>query len=260
MKVVIFAGGIGSRISEESLLKPKPMIEIGGKPILWHIMKIYMSQGFNEFIICLGYKGYMIKEYFVNYFMNNSDITVDVKNNVVSFHQSSADDFKVTLSDTGLDTQTAGRLKRVQPYIGNEEFMLTYGDGVADVDLKKLVDFHQRHGKIATVTSVLPEGRFGAIEMNDHGVIQNFLEKPHGDGHWINGGFFMLKPEVFDYLDADADHQMWEDGPMQKLTVDHQLVAYRHDGFWRCMDALRDKHILEELWGSGNAPWKTWKE
>lgn len=260
MKVVIFAGGIGSRISEESLLKPKPMIEIGGKPILWHIMKIYMAQGFNEFVICLGYKGYMIKEYFVNYFMNNSDITVDVKNNQVSFHQSSADDFKVTLCDTGLDTQTAGRLKRIQSYLGNETFMLTYGDGVADVDLKKLADFHRRHDKIATVTSVLPEGRFGALEMNNQGLIQNFREKPQGDGHWINGGFFMLKPEVFHYLDNHADVEMWEDGPMQRLMEDQQLVAYRHDGFWRCMDALRDKHILEELWGSGNAPWKIWTE
>ncbi len=260
MKTVIFAGGVGSRISEESHNKPKPMIEIGGKPILWHIMKIYRTQGFNEFIICLGYKGHLIKEYFLNYFMHNAALTVDVKNNSIEIHHAPSDDFKVTLVDTGIETKTAGRLKQIQSYIGNEKFMLTYGDGVADIDLKKLLAFHDAHQKIATVTAVLPEGRFGGIEMSGTGLISRFNEKPQGDGHWINGGFFVLNAEVFNYLDENSDHQMWEEAPMAKLTRASELMAFRHHGFWRCMDAMRDKYVLEEMWSSGAAKWKMWSE
>lgn len=241
-------------------MKPKPMIEIGGKPILWHIMKIYMAQGFNDFIICLGYRGFMIKEYFVNYFLNNSDITVDIKNNKVQILQATSDNFRVTLAETGLDTKTAGRLKRIHSYLGNEEFMLTYGDGVADVNLNDLLAFHHQHQKIATVTAVQPEGRFGGIDMGNDGIIHNFQEKPDGDRHWVNGGFFVLKPEVFNYLDENSDNQMWEGEPMEQLTEAGELTAFRHNGFWRCMDAMRDKYILEEMWSKGNAAWKIWKE
>jgi len=258
MKVVIFAGGIGSRISEESHLKPKPMIEIGGKPILWHIMKIYASQGFSDFVICLGYKGYMIKEYFLNYYLHNSDITVDLKSNDVQIHDTFSEHFNVTLVDTGLNTRTAGRLKRVQKYVGDQPFMLTYGDGLADIDLNNLIRFHRGHGRTATVTAIQPEGKFGGLEFDEKGAVQHFKEKPAGDGHWINGGFFVLEPSVFTFLDEKADAQMWEDDPMEKLTNAGQLMAYRHPGFWRCMDALRDKVVLEELWESGNAKWKTW--
>lgn len=258
MKIVIFAGGIGTRISEESHLRPKPMIEIGGKPILWHIMKMYEHHGYNDFIICLGYKGYMIKEYFMNYFMHNSDVTIDVKNNKVEVHQSNIESFKVTLVDTGLHTKTAGRLKRVQGHIDNEDFMLTYGDGVADINLKELVDFHNSHGKIATLTAIQPEGKFGGMDIKQEGVVSIFKEKPKGDGYWINGGFFVLKPAIFKYLNDDIDSTMWEESPLEDLTRDGELIAYQHEGFWKCMDALRDREELENLWSTGQAKWKTW--
>ena len=258
MKVVIFAGGMGTRISEESQLRPKPMIEIGGKPILWHIMKIYESYGFNDFIICLGYKGYMIKEYFINYYMHNSDLTVDLATNDVEIHQTKAERFKITLVDTGLETKTAGRLQKIQKHIGNETFMLTYGDGVTDLNLQHLLAFHQQHGKTATVTSIQPAGRFGSLDVDDKNNVNRFIEKPKGDGYWINGGFFILDPNIFDYLQGDCDDIMWEDGPLEKLALDGELFAYKHKGFWKCMDALRDKIELEELWNTGNAKWKNW--
>jgi len=258
MKVVIFAGGLGTRLSEETQLKPKPMVEVGGKPILWHIMKIYASQGYNDFVICLGYKGYMIKEYFINYFYHNSDLTIDLKNNQIEVHDTFAENIKVTLVDTGLNTKTAGRLQRIKKFIDTEDFMLTYGDGVANVDLKELSDFHKAHGKACTVTAVQPEGRFGGMEFGADGKVDAFKEKPVGDGHWINGGFFMLNKSVFDLLEEDADVQMWEDRPMDKLTSNSELMAYKHNGFWRCMDALRDKVILDEMWEAGNPKWKTW--
>jgi len=258
MKVVIFAGGMGSRISEESHLKPKPMIEIGDKPILWHIMKYYGSFGFNEFIICLGYKGYIIKEYFMNYYIHNSDVTIELNNNKVDVHFTSAESFKVTLVDTGLKTATAGRLKRVQKYVGDDNFMLTYGDGLTDLDLGALLEFHKKHGKVATVTAIQPEGRFGGMELTGDGTVQAFIEKPRGDGRWINAGFFVLKPEIFKYLDEQADQIMWEEEPMRMLTKDKQLVAFKHSGFWKCMDHMRDKTELEELWNGKKAKWKIW--
>jgi len=258
MKVVIFAGGMGSRISEESHLKPKPMIEIGDKPILWHIMKYYGHFGFNEFIICLGYKGYMIKEYFMNYYIHNSDVTVELNNNKVDVHFSSAESFKVTLVDTGLKTATAGRLKRVEKYVGADDFMLTYGDGLTDLDLAALVSFHKKHGKVATVTAIQPEGRFGGMELTSDGTVEAFIEKPRGDGRWINAGFFVLKPEIFKYLDERSDYIMWEEEPMKLLTKDKQLVAFKHAGFWKCMDHMRDKEELEKIWSDGGAKWKAW--
>lgn len=259
MKVVIFAGGMGTRISEESHLKPKPMIEIGEKPILWHIMKIYSHYGFNDFIICLGYKGYVIKEYFMNYFLHNADVTIDLAHNKMEVHNSKAENFKVTLVDTGLHTKTAGRLKRIMHHIGNEDFMLTYGDGVADVNLHELLKFHQQHNKIATVTAIQPLGRFGVMNINDDHTVDVFKEKVRGDEGWINGGFFVLKPEIIKYLDGDTDKQMWEEEPLRNLAANDQLMAYRHDSFWKCMDALRDKHELEDLWNSGQAKWKIWE-
>ncbi|MFZ1530372.1 MAG: glucose-1-phosphate cytidylyltransferase [Ferruginibacter sp.] len=258
MKVVIFAGGLGTRISEETGTRPKPMVEIGGKPILWHIMKIYSHYGFNEFIVCLGYKGYFIKEYFMNYFLHNADLTIDIKNNKVEFHSNNSENFKITLVETGLDTKTAGRLKAVEKYIGNEDFMLTYGDGVCDADLKELLDFHRGHNKIATVTAIQMDARFGGMDLNDKDEVVSFREKAKDEGKWINGGFFVLKPEVFKYLDGDMNDMMWEDEPLEKLTTDNQLQAYRHKGFWKCMDALRDKIEMEELWQSGKAKWKKW--
>lgn len=258
MKVVIFAGGMGSRISEESHLKPKPMIEIGDKPILWHIMKFYSSHGFNEFIICLGYKGYVIKEYFMNYFIHNSDVTVELSNNKVDVHYSNTESFKVTLVDTGLNTATAGRLRRVKDYVGKEDFMLTYGDGLTDLNLKELYRFHKQHGKIATVTAIQPEGRFGGMELSEDNTVHEFIEKPRGDGRWINAGFFVLTPAIFNYLDERSDRVMWEEEPMYKLTQDRQLVAFKHSGFWKCMDHLRDKTELEKLWNTGDAKWKMW--
>jgi glucose-1-phosphate cytidylyltransferase len=258
MKAVIFAGGMGTRISEESHLKPKPMIEIGDKPILWHIMKIFSSQGFNDFVICLGYKGYVIKEYFLNYFLHNSDVTIELKDNKVSVHNSNAEDIKVTLVETGLNTKTAGRLKRVKDHLQGEDFMLTYGDGLADINLKALVDYHKSHGKIASVTAIQPLGRFGVMQINNDNSVDVFKEKVRDDEGWINGGFFVLKPEVFNYLPENADEIMWEDLPIQNLAKKDQLMAFQHHGFWKCMDALRDKIELEEIWNSGNAKWKTW--
>jgi glucose-1-phosphate cytidylyltransferase len=258
MKVVIFAGGLGTRISEETETRPKPMVEIGGRPMLWHIMKIYESYGFNEFIICLGYKGYVIKEYFMHYYLHNSDITIELKNNNVDVHFTNAESFKVTLVDTGLNTKTAGRLKRIRQYLDEDDFLLTYGDGLADIDLHQLVDFHKSHGKTATVTAVQPEARFGGMTIDKGGKVMNFKEKPTGDGKWINGGFFVLRTSVFDYLLGEMDNVMWEDAPMENLTQDGELVAYRHTGFWKCMDALRDKIELENLWETKNAAWKKW--
>ena len=258
MKVVIFAGGVGSRISEESHLRPKPMIEIGEKPMLWHIMKIFASQGFNDFIVCLGYKGYHIKEYFSNYHLHNSDITFELKENKLTIHSSVVEDFKVTLVDTGLTTKTAGRLKKIQKYLGDEDFFLTYGDGVADIDLKALLNFHKSHGKPLTVTAVQPAGRFGVMQMNSDGQVNIFNEKFQGDENWINGGFFVAKREIFQYIPNNADDVMWEEDPLHQLSKGGKLMAYQHKGFWKCMDALRDKLELEEIWNTGNAPWKIW--
>ncbi len=258
MKVVIFAGGMGTRISEESHLKPKPMIEIGGKPILWHIMKIYSSFGYNDFIICLGYKGYVIKEYFINYFYHNSNVTIELRNNKIQVHNTEAESFRVTLVDTGLDTKTGGRLQQVKRFLNDEDFMLTYGDGVTDINIQNLVDFHKSHTKIATMTAIIPEGRFGTMNIGEDNVVKDFKEKPINDNHWINGGFFVLSPKVFDYLQGDMSNVMWEQEPMQQLTSNGQLVTYKHHGFWKCMDALRDKVELEELWSSGDAKWKLW--
>jgi len=257
MKVVIFAGGKGTRISEESHLKPKPMIEIGGKPILWHIMKMYESYGHKEFIVCLGYKGYMIKEYFLNYYYHNADVTVDLESNQVKVHKNKSESFTVTLVDTGLETMTAGRLKQVEPYVGNEEFMLTYGDGVCDIDMDAELKYHRSHGKICTMSIVQPGSRFGVIELDNDNVVQKFIEKPKEDGAWINGGFFILKPEVFKYLHDDADDIMWERQPLEDLANDGELVSYKHNGFWKCMDTLRDNQDLNRLWDE-KPKWKNW--
>jgi len=257
MKVVILAGGLGTRISEESHLKPKPMIEIGEKPILWHIMKSYSAQGFNDFIICCGYKQYVIKEYFANYYLYNSDITFDFRDsNVMETHSNTAEPWRVTLVDTGLDTMTGGRVKRVQEYVGNESFMLTYGDGVSDVSIKKLAEFHKEHGKIATITTVSIEQRFGVLDIDKFGAINAFREKSDDDGSMINAGFMVLNPAIFDYLKDDST--VFEREPVEKLASDGQLMANIHDGFWMCMDTQRDKEKLEELWASGNAPWRSW--
>lgn len=257
MKVVIFAGGLGSRISEESHLRPKPMIEIGGKPILWHIMKLYQAQGFHEFVICLGYKGYIIKEYFANYFLHNADVTIDLSCNQIEVHKSKAENLKVTMVETGTQTMTAGRLKRVQSYLGNEPFMLTYGDGLSDVDLQALLQFHKSHGKIATVTAIQPAGKFGVLQSKEDGLVSAFTEKPKGDGNWVNGGFFVLQPEVFNYLDGDMDDIMWEQSPMLQLVTDGELAAFKHTGFWKAMDILRDKVELEKMWEESPL-WKKW--
>ncbi len=257
MKVVIFAGGRGTRIAEESVLRPKPMIEIGGKPILWHIMKIYAAYGHTEFIICLGYKGWMIKEYFVNYFTHNADLTVDLGKNTLEVHTNNAEPFKVSLIDTGLDTMTAGRLKRVLPYTNNEPFMLTYGDGVCDVNINELIAFHQGHGKICTMTSIQAGSRFGVINMQEDGLITSFEEKPKDSGTWINGGFFVINPEIKAYLDYDTDDMMWERQPMFDLANAGEIAAYKHHGFWKCMDTLREKEEMEELW-QNNPIWKVW--
>jgi glucose-1-phosphate cytidylyltransferase len=257
MKVVILAGGLGTRISEESDYKPKPMIEIGGKPILWHIMKIYSSYGFNDFVICCGYKAYVIKDYFHHYYMHQADMTIDLGRNTTEYHNSSSEPWRVTLVDTGLNTMTGGRIKRVQSYIGNEPFMLTYGDGVSDVDISALLDFHRKSGRLATLTSVQPSGKFGAIEIGSRDVIMSFKEKPRGDGAWINGGFFVCEPQVLDYI-QDGDATVWEREPLEAMAKDGQLGAYKHTGFWQPMDMLRDKNELEKLWASGKAPWKNW--
>lgn len=259
MKTVIFAGGFGTRISEESYLRPKPMIEIGGQPILWHIMKIYSRFGYNDFIICLGYKGYMIKEYFADYFLHTSDVTFDLAKNKMEVHRNYAEPWKVTLIDTGLNTMTGSRLKKVQPYVGEEPFLLTYGDGVSDIDIKKLVDFHHDHGKLATMTAIQPEGRFGIIDFKGNQV-QAFREKSSDDTGWINGGFMVFQPEIFNYIDPESNDITLEREPMETLAKENQLMAYKHSGFWQCMDTQRDKKKLEELWESGNAPWKIWKK
>lgn len=255
MKTVILAGGLGTRISEESHLKPKPMIEIGGKPMLWHIMKIYSHYGINDFVICLGYKGYIIKEYFANYFLHMSDVTFDMEHNQMEVHQRHAEPWRVTLIDTGQDTMTGGRLKRVREHVGNETFCFTYGDGVTDLDIGRVVEFHRRHGKAATVTAIQPPGRYGALSI-DRNEVRSFQEKPAGDGAWINGGFFVLEPSVFDYI--DGDHSSWESQPLQKLVDDGQLMSFQHLGFWQAMDTLREKNHLEELWNT-SPPWKVWK-
>ena len=255
MKAVILAGGLGTRISEETHLKPKPMIEIGGKPILWHILKMYSAHGVNDFIICCGYKGYVIKEYFANYFLHMSDVTFDMANNKMEVHQQKAEPWKITLVDTGDETFTGGRLKRVSEYLGSEDFCFTYGDGVGDVDLTKLIAFHKSHGKKATVTATQPPGRFGALDMKGTSV-GSFTEKPHGDGMYINGGFFVLSPKVIDLIEGDST--LWEREPMELLAKQGEMQAFLHDGFWQPMDTLRDKTALEELWASGKAPWKMW--
>lgn len=246
---------MGTRIAEETSVKPKPMIEIGGKPILWHIMKIYSSHGIHDFVICLGYKGYVIKEYFANYFLHMSDVTFDMGNNEMQIHQNSAEPWRVTLVDTGESTMTGGRLKRVKDYLGDDDFCFTYGDGVSDVDIGESIEFHRRQGGLATMTATQPPGRFGALNLAGQ-KISNFQEKPVGDGGWINGGFFVLSPKVIDYVEGDAT--VWEKEPLERLAAEGQLCAYRHHGFWQPMDTLRDKTHLEELWGSGKAPWKKW--
>ena len=255
MKVVILAGGYGTRLSEETLIKPKPMVEIGGKPILWHIMKIYSAYGFNDFVICLGYKGYMIKEYFANYYLHNSDVTFDLNDNSMQIHQNSAEPWKVTLVDTGDDVMTGGRVKRVANYIGTEDFCLTYGDGVSDINIRALVDFHKAQNKLATVTATQMPGRFGALTL-DQDSVTSFQEKPHGDGAWINGGFFVLSPKVLDLIEGDAT--FWEREPVEQLSKMGQMAAYQHEGFWQPMDTLYQKNQLEALWASGQAPWKVW--
>lgn len=255
MKAVILAGGLGTRISEESHLRPKPMIEIGGKPILWHIMKIYSSWGIRDFVICLGYKGYVIKEYFANYFLHMSDVTFDMVRNKMEVHQASAEPWRVTLVDTGEETMTGGRLKRVASYLDDEDFCMTYGDGVTDLDLSALIAFHRMHGKLATVTAVQPPGRFGSLNLSGH-MVRSFEEKPIGDGGWINGGFFVLSPKVLEHI--EGDDTIWERGPMETLAANDNLAAYFQHGFWHAMDTLRDKNHLESLWESGKAPWKRW--
>jgi len=252
---VILAGGLGTRIGEETAVRPKPMIEIGGKPILWHIMKTFSCYGISEFIICLGYKGYLIKEYFANYFLHMSDVTFDMVENKMEVHQNSAEPWRVTLVDTGEDTMTGGRLKRVKDYLGNEEFCFTYGDGVSNIDVSRLVEFHEQQKTLATVTAVQPPGRFGSLDLSQQKVM-SFQEKPKGDGGWISGGFFILSPRVIDYI--AGDQTVWEREPMERLAREGQLAAYLHRGFWHAMDTLRDKNFLESLWQSGNAPWKTW--
>ncbi len=256
MKVVILAGGVGSRISEESVFKPKPMIEIGDKPILWHIMKIYSFYGFNDFVILCGYKGYLIKEYFTNYYKHMSDLTVNLADNSISYHKNHAEPWKVTLVDTGLETNTGGRIKRAKEYIGNETFMLTYGDGVADIDLAELLDFHQKNKKLLTMTSVQPEGRFGALVMDEDQKVASFQEKPKGDGAWINGGFFVCEPEIINFI--DADETIFEKDPLEKMAKEGQIYAYKHLGFWKPMDTLRDKNQLDAYIAKNNAPWIKW--
>lgn len=256
MKVLILAGGLGSRLSEETTLKPKPMVEIGGKPILWHIMKIYSHYGFNEFIIVCGYKGYMIKEYFAHYFLHMADMTIDLTSNSIEHHNNQAEPWKITLIDTGLDTMTGGRIKQVQKYVGNEPFMLTYGDGVADIDLIKLNEFHKSHGKLVTMTSVQPEGRFGALHIDSTDMVKSFQEKPKGDGSWINGGFFVCQPQVFSYISGDTT--VFEREPLENLASEGQLFTYKHHGFWKPMDTQRDKNIMEELIQNNKAPWIKW--
>jgi glucose-1-phosphate cytidylyltransferase len=256
MKVVILAGGFGTRISEETDIKPKPMIDIGGKPVLWHIMKAYSYYGLNDFIICLGYKGYMIKEYFANYFLHESNVTIDLTKNSFKTHSSKAEPWKITLIDTGMNTMTGGRIKIIEEYTGKKTFMLTYGDGVSNINIKTLLEFHKKHKKPATLTAVQPTGRFGALQFGNKDNVLTFKEKPKGDGTWVNAGFFVLEPEIFDYIKGDTT--IWEEGPLEKLAKEGNLMAYKHQGFWMPMDTLRDKKKLEALWQTGNAPWKLW--
>jgi glucose-1-phosphate cytidylyltransferase len=256
MKVVLLAGGLGTRLSEETVLKPKPMVEIGGMPILWHIMKTYSFYGYNDFVICLGYKGYLVKEYFANYFLHKSDVTIDLQNNAIEVHESGAEPWKITLVDTGEGSMTGGRIKRIQKYI-NETFMLTYGDGVGDINIGSLVDFHKASGKLCTVTSVQPSGRFGALDIGSDNSVHSFLEKPKGDGSWINGGYMVCEPGVFDFI-KDGDSTIWEKEPMEEIARCGEMKAYKHEGFWRPMDTLKDKHDLNDMWNSGDARWKTW--
>jgi glucose-1-phosphate cytidylyltransferase len=256
VKAVLLAGGLGTRISEETHLKPKPMIEIGGKPILWHIMKLYSAHGIDEFIVCCGYKGYVIKEYFANYFLHMSDVTFDMARNDMKVHQQHAEPWRVTLVDTGDDTLTGGRLKRVAAYVRDEPaFCFTYGDGISDIDITKQIAFHAQHGRLATVTAVQPPGRYGALQL-EGAAVEGFVEKPFGDGGWINGGFFVLSPRCLDYVDGDAT--AWESEPLTALAADRQLMAFEHRGFWHAMDTLRDKNLLEDLWATRRAPWKVW--
>lgn len=256
MKVVILAGGLGTRLSEETIVRPKPMVEIGEMPMIWHIMKIYSSHGFNDFIVCLGYKGYVVKEYFSNYFLHRSDVTINLTQNDIRFHDSQAEPWNITLVDTGNETMTGGRIKRVRKYLNNEDFLLTYGDGVSDVDITALVDFHNKNQKYCTVTAVQPSGRFGALDILDDDRVKSFMEKPKGDRSWINGGFMVCKPEVFNYI--QGDDTIWERDPMEKIAEDEQLMAFKHYGFWKPMDTLRDKNELEAEWQTGNAKWKIW--
>ena len=255
MKVVILAGGFGTRISEETKIRPKPMVEIGDKPILWHIMKIYSHYGFNEFVICLGYKGYYIKEWFNDYFLHNSDVTLNLEDNTITYHKSRSEKWKITLVDTGSDTMTGGRIKRIQEHVGDTTFMMTYGDGVANIDIHKLIDFHKKNKKIATITSVIPEGRFGTLLTNGDSTVTAFSEKTDNKNR-VNGGFFVLEPEVFNYI--EGDETIFEKGPLEKLAQENQLKAFHHDGFWKPMDTLHDKSKLEDMWNKGDAPWKVW--
>lgn len=259
MKVVLLAGGLGTRLSEETDSKPKPMVEIGGKPILWHIMKQYSHYGFNEFVICAGYKAYYIKDFFYHYFMHSSDMTVDMKNNKVDYHNSHAEPWKVTIVDTGLYSMTGGRIKRIQKYIGNEDFMLTYGDGVSDINIHALISSHKASGKMATLTAVQPSGKFGALQIGPEDSITAFKEKPQGDGAWINGGFFVCSPQVFDYI-TDGDNTIWERSPLETIAGEGQLHSFKHSGFWKPMDTLRDKLELNDMWERHSAPWKVWND
>ena len=256
MKVLILAGGFGTRLSEETDVKPKPMIEIGGKPILWHIMKAYSSHGFNEFVILLGYKGYVVKEFFSNYFLHQSDVTIDLADNSMKIHQNESEPWKVTLLETGLNTFTGGRIKRAKDYIGDDDFLLTYGDGLSDVDIEKTVKFHKKHGKNITMTAVQPAGRYGALDIKNDNSISSFEEKPKGDGSWINGGFFVCKSDVLNYIEGDST--IFEQEPLINLASNGELMSYKHSGFWQSMDTLRDKKNLCQLWDQGNAPWKNW--
>lgn len=256
MKVVLLAGGLGTRLSEETSLKPKPMVEIGGRPIIWHIMKLYSYYGFNDFVVCLGYKGYIIKEYFANYYLHQSDITVNLSENTIQTHQSFAEPWTITLVDTGIDSMTGGRIKRIQKYTDDQPFLLTYGDGVSDVNIKKLVDFHKEKAKLITVTAVQPMGKFGALGLTEENTVRSFIEKPKGDGSWSNGGFFVCQPEVFNFI--DGDDIVWEKEPLEQITAKGEMVAYKHDGFWKPMDTLRDKQELDSEWNTGSPRWKIW--
>ncbi len=257
MKVLLLAGGYGTRLSEETDIRPKPMVEIGGKPILWHIMKIYSHYGLNDFVILLGYKGYYIKEYFANYFLHQSDVTINLKDNKMEVLNNSCEPWTITLIDTGMNSMTGGRIKRAQSIVGNEAFMLTYGDGVSDINIEKLIDFHKSHGKLLTMTSAQPDGRFGALDIATDNEVINFKEKPKGDGSWINAGFFVCEPEVFDYI-TDGDETVFEQVPLQNLAHDRQIYTYKHTGFWMPMDTLRDKNTLTTMWDNNKAPWRVW--